>query len=83
MPEKMMLQSSRWLDTSKIKYSYSDLIEKDGDEMKKEMGLKRITPMLIILPMLAIFACAQGLDGPRGGHMMGYGYGGGFMWLII
>ena len=51
--------------------------------MKKKIGLKRITPMLIILPVLAFFACAQGLDGPRGGHMMGYGYGGGFMWLII
>ncbi len=39
--------------------------------------------MLGILPLLTFLACAQGLDGPRGGHMVAYGYGGGFMWVII
>jgi len=49
------------------------------------MVLKRIFSMLIIFPSLTFFACAQGPNSPMGnwGHMMGYGYGGGFMWLIV
>jgi len=49
------------------------------------MVLKIIFSMLIILPALTNFACAQDPNYPMGrwGHMMGYGYGGGFMWLIV
>jgi putative membrane protein len=49
------------------------------------MVLKRRFSILIILPQLTFFACAQGPNSPMGnwGHMMGYGYGGGFMWLIF
>jgi len=49
------------------------------------MVLKRIFSVLIILSTLTFFACAQGPNSPMGnwGHMMGYGYGGGLMWLII
>ena len=49
------------------------------------MVLKRIFSILIIISILAFFACAPGPNGPGGnwGHMMGYGYGGGFMWLIV
>ena len=49
------------------------------------MVLKRIFSILIILSTLTFFACAQGPNSPMGswGHMMGYGYGGGFMWLIV
>ncbi len=50
------------------------------------MALKRIFSKLIILPLLTIIACGQGpYNRPMGnwGHMMGYGYGGGFMWLIV
>ena len=49
------------------------------------MVLKRIFSKLIILPPLTFFACAQGPNSPMGnwGHMMGSGYGGGFMWLIV
>jgi putative membrane protein len=49
------------------------------------MLLKKISPIFIILSSLSVFACAQGPNSPMGygGHMMGYGYGGGFMWLII
>jgi putative membrane protein len=49
------------------------------------MVLKRIFSILIILPQLTFFACAQSPNSPMGnwGHMMGYGYGGGFMWLIL
>ena len=49
------------------------------------MVLKRIFSILIIISILAFFACAQDPNGPVGnwGHMMGYGYGGGFMWLIV
>ena len=49
------------------------------------MVLKRMSYIYKILPPLSIFACAQvpnSLMG-NGGHMMGYGYGGGLMWLII
>ena len=49
------------------------------------MMLKRIFSILIIFLTLTFFACAQGPNSPMGnwGHMMGYGYGGGFMWLIF
>jgi putative membrane protein len=50
------------------------------------MGLKRIFFLLMILAPLTFFACAQGpYCGQKGswGHMMGYGYGGGFMWIIV
>ena len=49
------------------------------------MLLKRISSILIIISILAFIACAPGPNGPGGnwGHMMGYGYGGGFMWLIV
>ena len=49
------------------------------------MVLKRLSSILKILPLLSISACAQGPNSPmgNGGHMMGYGYGGGFMWLIV
>jgi len=49
------------------------------------MVLKRIFSILIIITIIAFFACAPGPNGPGGnwGHMMGYGYGGGFMWLIV
>lgn len=48
------------------------------------MVLKRIFSILIILPPLTFFACAQGPNSPMGnwGHMMGSGYGG-VMWLIV
>ena len=47
------------------------------------MVLRRI---FMMFSPLSLFACAQGpYNGPMGnwGHMMGYGYGGGFMWLIV
>jgi len=50
------------------------------------MGVKRIFYMFLILAPLSILACSQGpYDRSMGnwGHMMGYGYGGGFMWLIV
>ena len=49
------------------------------------MLLKRIFSILIIISILAFLACAPGPNGPGGnwGHMMGYGYGGGLMWLIV
>ena len=49
------------------------------------MILNRIFSLLIILSALTFSACAQGPNSPVGsrGHMMGYGYGGGFMWLIV
>ena len=47
--------------------------------------MKRIFSVLANLIPLTFFACAQGpgsyMDGRS--HMMGYGYGGGFMWLIV
>jgi putative membrane protein len=51
----------------------------------KMMVLKRLSAILKILPPLSISACAQVPNSPmgNGGHMMGYGYGGGLMWLII
>ena len=49
------------------------------------MLLKKISSIFIILSSLFVFACAQGPNSPmgNGGHMMGYGYGGGFMWIIV
>jgi putative membrane protein len=49
------------------------------------MPLKKISSIFIILSSLSVFACAQGPNSPMGygGHMMGYGYGGGLMWLVI
>ena len=49
------------------------------------MVLKRIFSKLIILSPLTFFACEQGPNSPMGNwsHMMTYGYGGGFMWLIV
>ncbi len=48
------------------------------------MVLKRIFS-IFILSTLSFFACSQDPNSPAGnwGHMMGYGYGGGFMWLIV
>ena len=48
------------------------------------MVLKRIFS-IFILSTLSFFACPQGPNSPAGnwGHMMGYGYGGGLMWLIV
>lgn len=49
------------------------------------MVLKRIFSILITFSTLTFFSCARGPNSPMGnwGHMMGYGYGGGFMWLIV
>ena len=46
---------------------------------------KKIFSLLIVLLQLTFFACAQGPNSPMGNwnHMMGYGYAGGFMWLIV
>jgi putative membrane protein len=46
---------------------------------------KRIFSIFKILPPLSISACAQAPNGPMGsgGNMMGYGYGGGVLWLIV
>ena len=48
------------------------------------MVLNRISAILIIPLQLSFLACAPGPNGPMGNwnHMMGYGYGGGFMWFI-
>jgi putative membrane protein len=49
------------------------------------MVQRRVFSILIILSTLTFFACAQGPNSPMGnwGHMLGYGYGGIFMWLIV
>jgi putative membrane protein len=49
------------------------------------MVLKRISSIFKILPPLFISACAQAPNRSMGsgGHMMGYGYGGGLIWLIV
>jgi len=46
---------------------------------------KKIFYILTVPLQLTFFSCTQGPNNPMGnwGHMMGYGYGGGFMWLII
>jgi putative membrane protein len=53
--------------------------------MKKWMGLNSFFFMFLICLTQTAISCAQGPYGPMGnrGPMMGYGYGGGFMWLII
>jgi putative membrane protein len=49
------------------------------------MLLKKTSSIFIILSSLSVFACAQGPNSRMGygGHMMGFGYGGGFMWIIF
>ena len=49
------------------------------------MLLKKISSIFVILSTLSVFACTQGRNSPMGygGHMMGYGFGGGFMWIIF
>jgi len=50
------------------------------------MVLKKLISKFLMLVPLLFFACSQGpYNGPMGGwgHMMGYGYGGGFMWIIF
>ena len=50
------------------------------------MRLKRIFFIFLIPALLSFIACTRGpYDSPMGnwGHMMGSGYGGGFMWLIV
>ena len=49
------------------------------------MLMKRIFSVLASLIPLTFVACAQGPGSSMGGrgHMMEYGYGGGFMWLIV
>jgi putative membrane protein len=46
---------------------------------------KRIQILLIILSALTLFACTHGPNRPMGNwnHMVGYGFGGGFMWLFF
>ena len=49
------------------------------------MTLLRLRFLLVSLFLLIFSGCAPGPNGPGGnwGHMMGYGYGGGYMWLIV
>ena len=50
------------------------------------MVLKRIFFMVTILVFFSFFACSTGpYYGSPGnwGHMMNYGFGGGFMWIIF
>lgn len=49
------------------------------------MRLKKMYRLFLFVLTLFFFACSQGPNHPRGnwGHMMGYGYGGGFMWLLF
>jgi putative membrane protein len=50
------------------------------------MTLKRVFSLTTtILLSLTFFACGRIPNGPMGnrGYMMGYGYGGGFIWLVI
>lgn len=51
----------------------------------KMTSLKMIYSIFKIIPLLSIFACTQVPNSSMGnrGHMMGYGYGGGYMWLIL
>lgn len=46
---------------------------------------KRIFFGSTILTALTLFSCAPNPNRPMGnwGHMMGYGYGGGFMWILF
>ena len=47
------------------------------------MLLKKAFAILAMLSPLSFFACAEGRYScfRNWDHMMGYGYGGGFMWL--
>jgi hypothetical protein len=49
------------------------------------MVLKRIRSLLMLFVSLSLSSCTPGPNSPGGnwGHMMGYGYGGGFMWITI
>ena len=49
------------------------------------MILQRMRSLLIVLLPLTFFGCGPGPNGPESnwGHMMGYGYGGGFMWTLV
>jgi putative membrane protein len=69
-----------WKRVISILRSFSKIFR----EIRKMMP-KKIFYILTVLLQLTFFACSQGPNGPMGnwGHMMGYGYGGGFMWLII
>ena len=53
--------------------------------MEKKMMLNTFSSTLIAFLILTFFACAQEPDNSFGNrdHMMGYGYGGGTMWLFI
>src|SRR4030042_4948412 len=50
------------------------------------MAIKKIFLTLLILSQILFFGCVEGpYNRPMGSwsHMMGYGYYGGFMWLIL
>ena len=53
--------------------------------MEKKMRLKRILYILSMLLTLSFSSCARGIDSSLGNwsHMMGYGWGGGFLWFIV
>jgi putative membrane protein len=69
-----------WKRVISILRSFSKIFR----EINKMMP-KKIFYILTVPLQLTFFAYAQGPNGPMGnwGHMMGYGYGGGSMWLII
>ena len=54
-------------------------------EISEKVPNRIFSIVITMLWGLTFFACEQGPGGPMGnsGHMMDYGYGGGFMWLII
>ena len=49
------------------------------------MALKKMVYILLMILILTCSSCAQRPVGPMGGwgRMMGYGYIGGFVWIII
>ena len=50
------------------------------------MVLKKMIFLLIVLAPLSFIGCGQGRYNytmGNWGHMMGYGWGGGFMWFIV
>ena len=53
--------------------------------MAKKSRSKRILSIVSMLSTLSFFFCTRGIDNPMSnlGHMMGYGWGRGFMWLIL
>ena len=53
--------------------------------MTKEMALKIIYASLLMLVPPLISSCAPGLNRSMvdWGHMMGFGYGGEYMWLVL